>query len=294
MAVLSFIKKLWYLLKTYVSPHIIQDTCQYFLLSGKRLTRTFPVEVHLTEHCNLNCKGCSHFSNLAGEEYLDPAAFEKDCERLSQLTKKLYAFKLLGGEPLLHPRITEFTTIARKYFPRTPIQITTNGTLLTRQPEEFWLNCHKNKIKITISQYPIKLDKVEIKRLAKKYKVALELVGTTEKDRMCKMPLDLEGAQNIQTSYKKCIMSWGMCVTLRDGRMYTCCTAAHIRFFNGYFHKNLPVCDKDYVDIYKIKSKKEIIDFLCKPFPFCRFCRSQDTTFGEIWDISKKEITEWV
>jgi MoaA/NifB/PqqE/SkfB family radical SAM enzyme len=294
MEAVPFVKKVAYLLKTYISAHIVQDTAQYFLLSCKRLTRTFPVEVHVTEHCNLNCKGCSHFSNLAGEEYLDPQAFEKDCRQLSRITKKLYAFKLLGGEPLLHPRITEFTDITRKYFPNTPIQITTNGILLTKLGEEFWLNCHRNKIKITISQYPIKLKKEAIKGLAKKYGVALEVVGTTEKDRMCKMPLDLTGSQKTNESYKKCIMSWGMCVTLRDGKIYTCCTAAHIKYFNAYFNQHLPVTDKDYIDLYKIKSKKEIIDFLCKPFPFCRFCRTKETTFGEIWDISKREITEWV
>ena len=37
----------------------------------------FWLEVHLAEHCNLNCKGCSHFSPLAEKEFIEekiPAA----------------------------------------------------------------------------------------------------------------------------------------------------------------------------------------------------------------------------
>ncbi|MDR2097518.1 MAG: hypothetical protein LBP37_03270 [Spirochaetaceae bacterium] len=282
------------MLKTYISAHILRDALQFLLVSNKKITKVFPLEVHITEHCNLNCRGCSHFSSLAGEEYLDPAVFERDCARLSKLVNKFYAFKLLGGEPLLHPGINEFNSIARRYFPDTPIQIITNGVLLTKQPDEFWINCRENKIKILISQYPVKLDNVKIKETAKKYGVAVEYVGTTNKDRMCKMPLDLDGNQDITESYKNCIMSWGMCVTLRDGKIYACSTPAHIKFFNKYFGKNLVVSESDYIDIYKAGGEKEIIDFLCRPFQFCRYCRTKETGFGEIWDISKKEITEWL
>ncbi|MDR2096978.1 MAG: 4Fe-4S cluster-binding domain-containing protein, partial [Spirochaetaceae bacterium] len=63
-------------------------------------------QVLLCEHCNLNCKGCGACSPLAGESYLDPASYEKDCERLSALSGGIVEYiDLLGGEPLLHPEI---------------------------------------------------------------------------------------------------------------------------------------------------------------------------------------------
>jgi MoaA/NifB/PqqE/SkfB family radical SAM enzyme len=288
------VKKIPSLLQTYISPHLFSDTRQFFVLSAKKITKTFPIEVHVVEHCNLNCKWCSHFSSLAGEEYLDPVEFEKDCKRLSQLTKKLFAFKLLGGEPLLHPKIIDFFEITRKYFADTPIQITTNGILLLKMSESFWESCHKNNIKISISQYPIKLNKAAIKETAKKHKVKIEFSGTTEQYRMCKLPLDPSGKQNMKDSYKNCVTSWGCCVTMRDGKIYTCCTAAHIKFFNSYFNQNLAITEKDYIDIYKIERKQEIIDFLSKPFPFCRYCRAREIELGVEWAVSKKEISEWV
>lgn len=41
------------------------------------------VEIHLAEHCNLNCFSCAHFSQLADEEYTDLASFEKDMKQLA-------------------------------------------------------------------------------------------------------------------------------------------------------------------------------------------------------------------
>jgi len=292
--ILSYIKDVPVLLRTYISARILQDIYQLIVIRGKRLTKLFPIEVHVTEHCNLNCKGCNHFSSIAGEEYLAPERFEQDFKRLAEISDKYFEIKILGGEPLLHPRITEFFDIARKYFPKLPIQVTTNGILLTAMSEAFWQNCHNNTITVMVSLYPIKLNRKAIKKIAKAHKVKLAFNGSTAENRMCKLPLDLSGSQDMKKSHQKCAISWGCCVTLREGRIYTCCIAAHIRFFNEYFKQNLAITDKDYIDIYKVSSKDEIIDFLEKPFPFCRYCKTSDTQFAQLWGITKKEITEWI
>jgi hypothetical protein len=60
------------------------------------------------DHCNLNCKGCTAFSPVAEEKFMDVNMFERDCERLAELTGgKIELIDLLGGEPLLHPKINE-------------------------------------------------------------------------------------------------------------------------------------------------------------------------------------------
>ena len=33
-------------------------------------------EVHLTEHCNLNCKSCFHYSSIAEKDFLDVDEYE--------------------------------------------------------------------------------------------------------------------------------------------------------------------------------------------------------------------------
>jgi len=294
MKIIPLIKDIPVLLRSYVSPQLFGDIHQLIVVKGKRKTKVFPVEIHVVEHCNLNCSGCNHFSSLAKEEYLLPEQFEKDIKRLAELSQKYFAVKILGGEPLLHPNITAFFDIARKYFPSIPVQITTNGILLLKQPDEFWKSCNKNNVIISVSQYPIKLDKKAIKMTAKKHKVKLVFNGSMIEERMTKFPLDLTGSQDYKKSFQKCAISWGCCVTLRDSRIYTCCIAAHIRFFNEYFKQNLAITDEDYIDIFKAGSIEEIIAFLEKPFPFCRYCNTTGTKFAQRWSLSKNEITEWI
>ena len=59
---------------------------------------------HLTDHCNLNCYGCSTYSQLAKESYYDINIFENDIKKIFDITKgRIKMIFLIGGEPLLHP-----------------------------------------------------------------------------------------------------------------------------------------------------------------------------------------------
>lgn len=72
------------------------------------------LDVHVTDHCNLNCKGCTHFAPLVEQEvFKDPDQVGKDLRELAKkfVIKKIH---LLGGEPLLHPRVNEFVKNARE------------------------------------------------------------------------------------------------------------------------------------------------------------------------------------
>ena len=56
------------------------------------------VEIQLAEHCNLNCFGCNHFSQIAQKEFLSLETFTKDLTRLSEISKGLIRrLMLLGG-----------------------------------------------------------------------------------------------------------------------------------------------------------------------------------------------------
>ena len=43
-------------------------------------------------------------------------------------------FSLLGGEPTIHPRLPEFVGLVRRHWPRTRIEIVSNGFFLHRHP----------------------------------------------------------------------------------------------------------------------------------------------------------------
>ena len=44
------------------------------------------IETHILEHCNLSCRGCSHFSGLAEPEFKSLDDFKREMEGLSKLT----------------------------------------------------------------------------------------------------------------------------------------------------------------------------------------------------------------
>ena len=84
------------------------------------------------------------------------------------------------------------------------------------------------------------------------------------------------------------------CIFLKQGRVYTCATAANIEHFNKFFNKNLKIMNKDSINIYKAKSMKDILNFLAKPIPFCKYCNVKERKFGgRKWKQGKREISEW-
>ena len=255
------------------------------------------ISIHLVEHCNLNCKRCAHFSPLAEKIFRDTESFERDLKRIAELfgTKGLSELFLLGGEPLLHPNLIDFLRISRSCFPYTRITLLTNGVTLPEQKEDFWQACNKYNIAIEVTKYPIKLDFEKMEELSAKYDIEFQFFGSsgTVIKTSDLYPMDINGRQDIVSNFKNCTMA-NECFCLEYGKLYTCATIAYIHHFNKFFGYNLSVTDKDYVDIYKAKSAKEILKALAIPAPFCRFCDVNNRIYKEEeWGISKKDIREW-
>lgn len=75
------------------------------------------LDYHITDHCNLNCQGCSVFAPVAEKRFADLDSFEKDMRDLHTLIgDAIQQIHLLGGEPLLHPKAEQFAQICRSVF----------------------------------------------------------------------------------------------------------------------------------------------------------------------------------
>jgi len=254
------------------------------------------VQIHPADHCNLSCRGCNTFSPIVKECFADIENIKKDLTRLSNLAGgEIGSLTISGGEPLLHPRLPELMEYARSCFPGRKLQIITNGILLTKMSEEFWLSCKNNDIIISLTYYPIEINVENIRELAKSYCVELIFQDDTDirEKTMYFTALDPSGKQNISESYRFCFMS-NYCFVLENGKLYTCPIIAHMKYFNSYFAQNFKVSEIDYIDIYKAKSIDEILTFFCKPMPFCRYCNKKKRVSGLKWSVSKKDISEWM
>ena len=253
------------------------------------------LHLHLTDHCNLNCRGCDNFSPLAPETFADIVVFEKDCKKMGELSNShIQEVQLLGGEPLLHPDIINFMDIARKYFPETKISIVSNGILLRKQTVDFWESCKKNDIHITVTKYPINFDYKSTELHVNAQGVQFSYYGNTEsidKSMQC-IPLDVDGKQDPNDSFLRCSRA-NRCISLDNGKIYTCSVIPYIKYFNSRFNKNLMVSPNDFIKLDEVQNIDQILNFVCKPMPFCRYCNIK----GTIWDIgfgvSKHDISEW-
>lgn len=256
--------------------------------------KEFWVGINVTKSCNLNCKGCDHFSPLAKDTFYDLAVLKQDLQHLSFLLKeKVSGIYLLGGEPLLCKDIIKYMEAARTYFDTANIGILTNGILLDKMEQEFWSACNLYSVGIMPTRYPINLDYEKLELLTANHGVKYEYFGSSESGRtLWHFPLDLEGEQDPTESFVNC-RNANLCITLENGKLYTCSIASNIELFNQYFKQKLELTEKDGVDIYNVNTADEIMEALAKPIPFCRYCDVKNRTYDHQWELSKRDIKEW-
>jgi len=251
-------------------------------------------EVHLTEHCNLNCKGCSHFSPLADKEFMEIDVFEKDIARMAQLfgENNIWRINLLGGEPLLHPQVNDFMKIAAKYFPNQRSQLTTNGLLLPTMSKSFWETCRETRTLIHISRYPVRVAFSALERKAQAEGVDLIIYPRKTAKIFRKDIYDLTGGQDAQQSHSVCEL-FGYCCQLNRGKFYPCSISAYFHHFNRFFDLGIPLSSDNYIDIYKIQSKEEFVKLITAPVPCCKYCNMNARKWGVKWERSRRKLEEW-
>ena len=267
-----------------------------YLFSRKKKPRTrIKFGIDIAKHCNLNCIGCDHFSCISEKSDISIAGIRKDLVRIKEIFgEDVEQINLLGGEPFLNDQIAEYCVMVRELFPNTIIKILTNGTLIFGVPQYTWDTLRQNDITILMTEYPVKFDYERAKRKILEHGLNLECMNdeSEEKTMFC-VPLDLEGRQNANISFRMCGKG-NQCITLENGRLYTCTLIPNISQFNRWFGKNLNVCKKDYIDIYEEHTPEGILTALSKPVPFCRYCNFFEYRTGIQWEPSKKKIEEWI
>ncbi len=104
---------------------------------GARRLLIYNLEVNAVDHCNLTCRQCSHMAPIRPPGFLDPAEALEEMRRLATACR-VNALCLLGGEPLLHPRLHDLIVACREAELCEYLYLTTNGTLVRSQPVALW------------------------------------------------------------------------------------------------------------------------------------------------------------
>jgi ABC-2 type transport system ATP-binding protein len=209
--------------------------------------------------------------------------------RLTEVFSGITEIFLLGGEPLLHPQMAEFIDITRESFPKSRINVMTNGLLVPKMPSEFWESMRRNDAWLLCDDYPVGVAKQKIEAIVEREDVKIE--WTDPRGEFFKLPIDLAGEQDPADSFRKCrgVMN---CPVLRDGRIYPCAYAAFIDIFERKFEvEGIGAGEKDSVSIEA--DPYDVMEFLLNPIPWCSHC-DFDNKENYTWGHSNGTMDEWL
>ncbi len=195
----------------------------YPVVDGRIQTRS--LEAHIVDHCNLTCVECCSLSPLLPAWMVQPQALFDDLARVAKVIRPR-VFKLVGGEPTLHPDLVALVEGVRRSGIAPAVSVTTNGLHLDRLPDAFWQAVDG----LTISLYPrprLRESAIaSIESRARRFGVALNWKVQDHFVRMSRMPPSDDPVET-GAIYQDCWLR-ERCHLIRDGMFYTCTRPAHM------------------------------------------------------------------
>jgi organic radical activating enzyme len=249
------------------------------------------LEIHVVDQCNLNCKGCGHFSPIADQWFIDTDNYARDIAQLKKLFSSIRIIRIMGGEPLLHPKIEQLLLQTRSSFSKADIRIVTNGILLNKMSDSFWATCKINRISFDITVYP---------PLKNKMKFLFELLRAkgVKLNEFKKVDFfyafyNRKGNSNKDLNFQKCKAKWNICTNLRNGRIYSCPIPTYIQHFNKRFKTQIP--SDVFVNIYTFNltgwDAKKALNRAPSTCSYCTYGWENIPRFS--WSASKQIISDW-
>ena len=238
------------------------------LLASNTLPYVFHLEYEVAHHCNLNCRGCTHFTPLNKKKFGNLEQFIKDLERIHQMVDHIGSIYLLGGEPLLNPDLYRFIEETRRIFPDTEIEVITNGILLGSIDNKL-IETMKNADAIFgVSLYPPVKNYVK-ERVNQLTRIGIRVEEFHDGSKFATM-LVPKGNSNAEIAYAMCYQT--ACHTFEDGRLTSCDIAHKIPVFEEYYKLGhvYPDCS---IDLYAADlTPQKLQSYLMNPTEMCRYC----------------------
>lgn len=230
--------------------------------------------VILTKACSLDCKYCGQrlgeYSKDEQSRFFELDALKRDFDRFMENVDSVGMVSIIGGEPFLHPDVTEFVLHCLKYKHFGALNITTNG--ICKITEEMLRKLKNPRVKITFSDYSQFLSDKQKELLNKNISLVKSSginlgVGVP----VWAMPGDIERfdyAEEDMSARKAGCDSTRLASAIVDGYFVPCTLAEVTR---GLKILDLP---DDYVDLTVEDNLRErIYNCLNKPYyETCRYC----------------------
>lgn len=240
--------------------------------------RMYYFEYHVSYHCNLNCKGCGHYSNIAPKEFGDFDRFKSDIHRLKELFWGIRSIRLMGGEPLLNPQLPDFCRVVRATFPDANIRIVSNGLLIPSINAEILAVMKENYIGFDITQYPPTSElreKIELRCLEN----GISYVMSDKVSQFFSI-VNIDGDSDKKIEHNRCVSR--RCHFLENGKISVCGMPILNKKYKDIISSSMPVFDQDIIDIYDSSLDGFALnEFLSKPIESCRYCDNEHAKWFE-------------
>lgn len=118
------------------------------MLTGPK--RLYQVEFYITNHCNITCNNCNRFNNhkiTGSEDWIANREIYRNWSSVLDIEK----IAILGGEPLMHPRLPTIINDIHEFWPQAEIELTTNGILLKKIKPEVKQAIIENSVYLYVS-----------------------------------------------------------------------------------------------------------------------------------------------
>lgn len=260
-------------------------------------TRVEAFELHVVEHCNLRCAHCCNMSPYLADRTLSVAAVEEMCRAMAAHLQ-VDVFKIMGGEPLLHPDLTGVLHAIRRSGISETIRLFTNGLLLHQMSDAFWGALDE----LTVSNYtsaPVKpalLDGAREK--ARAFGVVLNVKPVAEFSEVMRAEREDDDAE-VRRTYEGCWLRH-RCLVVRGGKFFMCTRAAYAEeFHDGLLHGAHPedrdrALAGDGVPLSAPDLGSALLAYLnrAEPLASCRFCHGGAGPVAPHAQLSRADVRE--
>ena len=265
-------------------------------VSIRQKVRLLGVEYNLTEHCNLSCYHCDHASPLMPTKFASLEEYERDIRALAEAVH-VEEFRVVGGEPLLHPQLLDFLRIARETGVGDAVKIYTNGVLLHTMPDEFWALTDV----LWISTYPGIRRRMSDEAIAAKcaeHGVRLDLRPTITEFNRSFINNKIEDEGLVRRIFSQCKMANEYsCFSIYQGMFFRCSVAPWAQARLGMAGIEFPGPEVDGIQIHgnprlgeeiaaRVKSKE--------PLKACSYCLGSSGPMVAHRQVNRQGGKDWL
>lgn len=198
----------------------------------------------ITDKCSLNCRNCDGYIPFHMNPQTDSTdMIAQSYEKIMEACEHVETIDIYGGEPLVHPDITQITN----YFVRDQrcdrVTIISNGTIM---PNNDLITVLKSpKCILRISDYgTLSRKKEEIIALCIKANIRYEITNYSYWDRIPLIQKTNETQEQLDAKFKACT---GNYIFVKHGKLFLCSFAMGL---SGLGETLISDFEKNYVDLF--------------------------------------------